>query len=277
MNFSYRTHYNALAVAARWNRPLEARECYKVEALTDEAAEILIYDLIGWPFNDASTLVRELSGMTQREITVRINSPGGDVFDAVAIFNALQSHKAKIITRIEALAASAASFIALAGKEVHAYKNAFFMIHNPWTMAAGDDDDLHEIANLVGKIKTNMIDMYADNSNVGKKEIKDMMKAETWLTAKQAQEKGFIDSIVDGRSVKAAFDLSMFAHAPDGLIVDREHELTERDAEKALRDAGFSRNRAKALLAGGKATDGEAELIAAAQKTLKIFGGHANG
>jgi hypothetical protein len=80
-----------------------------------------------------------------------------------------------------------------------------------------------------------------------------MLRAETWMTAKIAKEKGFVDTIIEsGKGVKASFDLSIFSNLPDEFRADRDHELTERDAEKALRDAGFSRSKAKALLAGRK-------------------------
>ncbi|MCE5211988.1 MAG: Clp protease ClpP, partial [Deltaproteobacteria bacterium] len=131
-NLKYRSQKNAEAAAKYWNKPLDKSDWYKIENLSDESAEVMIYDVIGWPFNDASELVRSLAGMTAKTITVRINSPGGDVFDAVSIFNALQSHKSKVTTRNEGLAASAASFLLLSGKEVQAYPNTMLMIHDPW-------------------------------------------------------------------------------------------------------------------------------------------------
>ena len=273
INFKYRNQRNAEATARYWNKPLDKADWYKIEAQADDAAEILIYDIIGWPFNDAGELVRTLAEMKQSKITVRINSPGGDVFDAVAIFNALQSHKSKIITRIESLAASAASFVALAGKEVHAYQNAMFMIHDPWAYSSGNQYDLREIADILEKISLNMVDIYAANGTPGKREIIQMMKAETWFTAKEAKEKGFIDTIIDGKAAKAQFDLSMFAHVPDEFMAEG-HELTERDAEKALRDAGFSRAKAKALLAGrSQETDGIEEVAAQIKKLTVRIGG----
>lgn len=254
MKLSYRNQKNAEATARFWGKPLDKPDWYRIEALGDDEAEIIFYDVIGWPFNDAAELVRALADMRQGKITVRINSPGGDVFDAMAIFNALQSHKSKIVTRIESLAASAASFIALAGKEVQAYPNAMIMIHSAWAYSAGNQHDLREIADILGKIDENMVDIYTGASNIGKKEIREMMKAETWFTAKEAQERGFVDTIVDGKAAKAAFDLSMFAHVPDEIVASREgRELTEREIERALRDAGASRNFAKAVAVGRSA------------------------
>jgi ATP-dependent protease ClpP protease subunit len=272
MKLAYRNQKNAEATAKYWNKPLDRPDWYKIESLSDDEAEIMLYDVIGWPFNDAAELVRTLAEMNQGKITVRINSPGGDVFDAVAIFNALRSHKSKIITRVESLAASAASFIALAGKEVHAYQNAMFMIHNSWGYTAGNQYYLREMADILEKIDENMVDIYAGNSNIGKKEIREMMKAETWLTAREAKEKGFVDTIIDGKAAKAQFDLSMFAHAPDDFRAE-DREPTEREIERLLRDAGVPRNRAKAILAGCRAAEGTDEVAAEIKKTIAILGG----
>lgn len=280
MNLKYRNQRTAEATARYWNKSLDRADWYKIEALSDDEAEILIYDLIGWPFNDAGEFARSLSGISAKTITVRINSPGGDVFDAISIFNALQSHKAKIITRIESLAASSASFITLGGKEVQAYRNAMMMIHEPWVYSAGNQYDLREIAEILGKISNNMVDIYAANSNVGKRELREMMKNETWFTAKEAMDKGFIDTIVDGKAVKAAFDLSMFANVPEGIETQPEggREMTEREIERVLRDAGCSRSFAKyaaSRAAGGSHDMGgnqrDAESLKTAIKSLEYL------
>ncbi len=274
MKLSYRNQKNAEATARYWNKSLDKPDWYKVEALSDDEAEIMIFDVIGWPFNDAAELVRALAGMKQKTITVRVNSPGGDVFDAMAIFNALQSHKSKIITRNEALAASSASFLMLAGKDRQAYKNSMVMVHEPWAVTGGNQHELREIADVLGMINDNMIDIYAGNTSVGKREWKDMMaNGETWWTAKQAKEKGFIDTIIDGKGAKAAFDLSMFANTPDGIGDNSQgRELTRKETEHALRNAGASREYARAV-AAKRADASETEVILAAQKTLTIFGG----
>ena len=275
MNLKYRNQRNAEATARYWNKPIDKADWYKIEALSDDNTELMIYDVIGWPFNDAGEIIRALAGVTSKTVTVRINSPGGDVFDAMAIFNALQAHKSKVITRVESLAASAASFIALAGKEVQAYQNAMVMIHDPWALAAGNQYDLREIADILEKISGNMVDIYSQNSNVGKKEIRDMLKAESWFTAKEAKEKGFIDTIIDGKAVKAQFDLSMFAHVPDGLGEESQgRELTRKETERALRNAGASREYARAMAA--KRADASDECVAIAEeikKTISIIGG----
>jgi len=263
MKLVYRTKAVAKAISGIYNRPLDKFDWYEIKAQADDEAEILIYDFIGWPFNDAGELVRALADMRGKKITVRINSPGGDVFDSMAIYNAFTSHDAKITTRAEALAASAASIILLAGKEVQAYQNAMLMIHEPLALVVGNQHEMREMADILAKVNENMVDIYTKQSSAGKKEVRDMLKAETWLTAKEAKEKGFIDTILDGKAVKATFDLSMFANVPDELRPDdNDKEPTIRDIEKALRDVGLSQSKAKALLSGGwRETGGDAEQL----------------
>jgi len=286
---SYRSEKSAHAISAFWGKPLDKPDWYAIKSLSEDQTEVMIYDIIGYPWNDAGELVRALAGITSKEILVRISSPGGDIFDSLSIFNALSSHKSKIITRNEALAASAASILMLAGKERQAYKSSMAMIHEPWAVMIGNQHEVREMADVLGKITDNMIDIYAGNTNIGKREWKEMMaKGETWWNAKEMKENGFINTILDGKPVKAEFDLSIFANLPEEFKEDKE--LTERDAEKILRDAGFSRHKAKAVLARRKEAEGDepvvpivtpiippqddSELIAALKNNLKLFGGN---
>ncbi len=261
MKLSYRNEKNARFISNYYNIPLENRDWFKVENSTDDESEILIFSYIGWPFNDSGEFVRTISSMKQKRILVRINSVGGDVFEANAIFNAIKNHPSKPITRIESLAASAASYIALAGKEKQAYKNTMIMIHEPLVGMCGNQHEFREAADILSQINENMVDMYVDNSNLGKKEIREMLKAETWMNAKTAKEKGFIDTIIEaGKPVKAEFDLSIFANIPDELKSESlpKTEPDIRSTEKLLRDVGgFSKNRAKAILARGWQAEGD--------------------
>ena len=273
MKYSYRTEHNAKAIAALWGKPIDNKGSYNIKALSEDDVELFIFDVLGFPFNDINAMIREVSAIKAKNLLVRLNSPGGDAIDTFALYHELKNHQAKVTVRIEALAASAASFLALAGNEVQAYPSSLMMIHNCFVVAYGNRFELAEISDILEKIDNNMQDIYTAKTKIGKREMADMMKAETWFSAKEAKEKGFIDTILEGKAVKAEFDLSVFANVPDDLRDGRE--LTERDAEKALRDAGFSRHKAKALLAGRLQDAGstEAEAIVAAQKTLTIFGG----
>lgn len=242
----YRNSKNADAAARYWGKSLDRPDWYNIDASTD-TAEIIIYDVIGWPYNDSSELVRSLAEMGDKNVTVKINSPGGDVFDGIAIFNALREHKGRVTTQIDSLAASIASVIALAGDDVTAHKNSMFMIHEPWTIAAGNQHDFTEIADVLGKISGNLLEIYSSKAG-GKRELKDMMRAETWFTATEAQKRGFIDRVIDKQAAKASFDLSMYASAPDGFHPEGR-DLNEREIERALRDAGASRSFAKSVVA----------------------------
>ena len=277
MKLNYRNEINARFIAAAFNKPLDKPDWYKIENVSDDEASILLFDYIGWPYNEAGDFIRALSDLKQGKIVIRINSPGGDVWDANAIHNAIKSHPSKPITRIESLAASAASYIAVAGHKREAYKNAMVMIHEPMTGMYGNQYDLKETADILGQVSDSLIDMYADNTNVGKRELKEMMKNETWMRAKVAKEKGFIDTIIDnGTGAKAEFDLSVFANVPDDFKENKE--LTERDAERILREAGFSRSKAKAAIAKSKAESADNEdgkeiedMKAGVGKLISIF------
>jgi ATP-dependent Clp endopeptidase proteolytic subunit ClpP len=251
MKLTYRNQRNAEIIARFWNKPLDKPGWFEIKSQSEDEAEILIYDVIGWPFIEAGSFIDSLNNFGTKTVKVRINSPGGDVFDALAIYNAMDSYKGKIITFIDSLAASAASVVAVAGHEVQAYKNAMMMIHEPWSFAIGNQYELTDIAGLLGKISGNLVDIYADKSNIGKRDIKSMMKSETWFTAKEMKEKGLIDTIIDGSGAKAKFDLSIYSKAPECIDGQKEgRELTSREIETALRDAGASRNFAKAVAAG---------------------------
>jgi len=273
MNLKYRNSKTAEAVAKFWNKPLDKPDWFKVQAISDDETEIMIYDVIGWPFISADNFVRALAEITAKTVTVRINSPGGDVFDGMAIFNALKTYNGKVVTRIEGIAASMASVIALAGKEVQAYANTMYMIHEPYAFTAGNQYSLRELADILEKMSGQMIDIYSSNASPGKREIAQMMKDEAWLTAKEAKEKGFIDTVLDGKGAKAQFDLSMFSNVPDGLDGSREGgELTEREIERALRDAGASRSFAKSVAVGRSAgNDGDQRDVESLKSSIKAM------
>lgn len=250
MDFKYRNERNAKSIAAFWGKSLDARDWYKIESLSSGQKEIIIYDVIGWPFNDVGEIAGVLSELRNENVKIRINSRGGDVFDGISLANAIMAH-GNVTTIIEGIAASIAGIVAISGKNVQAYISTMFMLHDAWVTSSGNQYDFREIANILEKVSGNMLEMYANKSNIGKRELKQMMADETWFTAKEAKDKGFIDTIIDGKSVKAQFDLSMFANTPEGLIVAKEgRELTKREIERALRDAGASRDFAKAIAAG---------------------------
>ena len=170
------------------------------------SAEISIYDEIGGWGVTAKDFIEELNALGEVEdISLRINSPGGSIIEGNVIFNAIRrisDSGANVVVYIDGLAASMASVIAMAGDEIHMAANAFLMIHNPWTVSIGDSDQLRADAELMDKMKLNIINAYS-RSNYTADELTALMDAETWLTADEALEAGFIDKI-EGANLAAA-------------------------------------------------------------------------
>ena len=188
---------------------------YTLKNQADQPAELLIYDVIGdWTGLSARQLVNTLKDIDADSITVRINSPGGSVFDGIAIYNALRYHKATIHVRIEGLAASIASVIAMAGDTVHMAENALLMIHNPFSWAGGDAEELRKMADMLDKTTDVIAQTYASRCGGELESLKQLMNDETWFTAAEAQEQGFIDEVDKPVQMAAAFDLSGFVRAP---------------------------------------------------------------
>lgn len=217
-------------------RPLarEPRPWYQISAKADpeaapdgdgEAAKptkvadttiIDIYDEIGWGGTGAKDFVRDLRGVKTPNIEVHLNSPGGDVFDALAIYSALRQHKAQVQVVVDSLAASSASFIAMAGDRVTAMANAMLMIHDPWGLVVGNAADMRELADLLDKHGDNIAAIYANKAGGQIPEWRQRMLDETWYLADEAYEAGLVDVVddADGRPVSDSWDLSVFAHPP---------------------------------------------------------------
>ena len=249
--------------------PFKPRNTYMVNnKVTEKEATVYIYDEISWFGISAEQFIKDLNDITAKTINIRINSPGGSVFDGTAVFNAIKQHKAKTVTHIDGLAASISSVIALASDEVRMAENAFLMIHEPWSIVIGNADNMREEADLLDKIGGVIQKTYTDKTGKDAKEIKKLMKDETWMTADEALEMGFIDVIdkeeEDEKAKATLFDLSVFAKGEEmAKIIEEKQGIkkdpNERDAEKALREAGFSRNQAKEILAKGFQNERDAQ------------------
>lgn len=200
-------------------KPLNNKPWFTLKNQADQPAELLIYDVIGdWAGVSARQLVNDLKELDNSEITVRINSPGGSVFDGIAIYNALRHHKAHIHVQVEGLAASIASVIAMAGDTVHMAANALMMIHNPFGWVGGDAEELRKVADMLDKTTDVIAQTYAVNSRLEVGEIIRMMNEETWFTASEAQEHGLVDVVEEPVQLAAHFDLSAFNHVPQPLL-----------------------------------------------------------
>lgn len=187
-------------------------------------AEIHIYEQIGESFwgggISARRFLRDLKDLGPvTSITVRINSPGGNVFDGNAIYNLLKAHKATIHVIIDGVAASIASVIAMAGDTIEMPENAYMMIHNPSNMLYGTAEDMRKMADDLDKIKEGLVATYVARTGMKAEEISRLMNEETWMTAEDAMEMGFADKV--NPPVKAAANfalLGLFKHAPNDLL-----------------------------------------------------------
>lgn len=129
-------------------------------------------------------------------ITVRINSPGGDVFAGVAIYNMLNEHDGDVTIKVDGIAASIASLIAMSGDKIVMLPGAMMMVHNPWTLAAGNADDLREVVESLEKCAESMVPIYVARTGQTEEKVKELLKAETWMTAQDAVDLGFADEAV---------------------------------------------------------------------------------
>lgn len=218
-------------------------------------AELLLYDEIGYFGIGAKDVVQALQQVRAEVLHVRLNSPGGDVMDGVAIYNALRQWAAggrQVVTHIDGMAASIASVIALAGDEVRMADNAFYMIHEPWAVTLGTAGDHRKTAEVLDKVEGVILDTYMKRAEADRAEVQQWMQAETWFTAQEALDAGFVDTLVEATPAKARFDLSVFRNAPTALREAAPARASERDLERLLRDAGCSRSEAKAAVAALK-------------------------
>jgi ATP-dependent Clp protease protease subunit len=191
---------------------------YEFRAQAKGAAEIVIYDEIGAFGIPAKVFLDELKALGPvAELTLRINSPGGSVFDGVAIYNALKRHQAAITVWIDGIAASIASMIAMAGDEIVMPENAMLMLHDPSGLVLGTAADLRSMAEALDKMAAAMVAAYRDKSRAGDAEIAALMSAETWLSAEEAVELGLADRVEQPIQMAAQFDLSEFRNAPPQL------------------------------------------------------------
>lgn len=212
--------------------------------VSDDVATIYIYDIIDayWGVS-ASTVASVLATITAPKINLRINTPGGDVFEARAIMTLLTEHPATITAKIDGVAASAGSVIALAGDTVEIADGGFYMIHKGWTFMMGNADDLRVTAGLLDKVDGTLVADYAAKTGKTTDEILALMAAETWFTAEEAVAAGFADSIMPTTAAKTkanarAFNLSVYDRAPQALT-EPEPEIDDSVRTRMLARLGL--------------------------------------
>ena len=218
-----------------------------IRAATDEDRTISIYDVIGYDYwtGDGVTAKRiaaALRGMGPGPVTVNINSPGGDMFEGLAIYNLLREHDGEVTVKVLGLAASAASIIAMAGDTVQIARAGFYMIHNCWVMAIGNRNDLRAVADTLEPFDAAMADIYVARTGKELAEIQKQMDGETWIGGSSAVEQGFADELLASDQVKQG---------------EQKSASAIRRLEAALRASGMPKSEAMRLISEFKSSAGD--------------------
>ncbi|MFJ7884595.1 head maturation protease, ClpP-related [Pseudomonas sp. NPDC096917] len=201
----------------RWNADIQA-------AAEDDKNTISILDAIGFdPWSGEGVTAKRISAalrsMAGADVTVNVNSPGGDMFEGLAIYNILREYKGHVTIKVLGLAASAASIIAMAGDEIQVARSGFLMVHNGWTISAGNRHQFREVADMMEPFDAAMGDIYSARTGGDLKAMQKLMDAETWIGGSAAVEQGFADSLLESDSIKEG------TKAQVGLIAARKLDL----------------------------------------------------
>lgn len=229
---------------------------YSITAKAGAPAQVAIYDEIGFFGVTAKDFINDLNGV-QGDIELHLSSPGGEVFDGLDIYAALQRREGTVSIVVDSLAASIASVIAMAASPGHLKmaKNASLMIHDGFGMGIGNAADMRALADLLDKTSDNIASIYADRTGKPADTWRDAMKAETWYSAQEAVDAGLADSIAGAEKVTNEWDLSVFSNwNPQNAAAD----TSPWDASKAMANGAASDDPAafyKGICAGQKAGD----------------------
>jgi ATP-dependent protease ClpP protease subunit len=219
---------------------------HTVRAAKDEPDTISIFDVIGSdPWTGEGTTAKRISGALRsigdKPVVVNINSPGGDMFEGLAIYNLLREHKGEVTVRVLGVAASAASVIAMGADKVQIARSAFLMIHNAWVVAVGNRHDMRAMADTLEPFDRAMADIYAARTGEEMKAIGKLMDSETWIGGSDAVDQGFADSLLDSDDVSSD---------PNA----KSETFAARKVERALAQAGLPRSERKRLISELKAS-----------------------
>jgi len=190
----------------------------------------------------ASGFQKDLKGLGEVDtINLHINSPGGSVFDGIAIYQMLVQHKAAINVYVDGLAASIASVIAMAGDNIYIPKNAMLMVHNPWTMAVGNASELRKQADDLDKIGQSMQESYLSKTNgkLDQETLQKLLDDETWLSADDAVAYGFADEVLEENRAAACVSNELFAkyrNVPKNLTAKKEEPSLVSKKIKILKE-----------------------------------------
>lgn len=259
--------FGAPAVLDRWEATIRSAE-------SESDNTISIYEAFGadpW-FGGGVTAKRIAAALRvigSRDVVVNINSPGGDLFEGIAIYNLLREHRARVTVKVVSLAASAASIIAMAGDSIEIAKAGFLMIHNAWVLAIGNRHDLRDVADMLEPFDAAIAGVYEDRTGLDGKTVAKMMDKETWIGGEKAVEQGFADVLLPADQVREDSTAGA-ALAPS---------IAARQIDAALAKQGMPRSRRRELIrdfrtgtpsAVGRGTPCAADptLAAAAQRAI---------
>jgi ATP-dependent Clp endopeptidase proteolytic subunit ClpP len=206
-------------VAAFFLNEVKMKTWYSIKAQNESEALIDIFDVIGFWGISAQDFIADLKrlGDSISQIRVRINSEGGEVFDGIAIYNALKRHPANVTVEVYGIAASIASIIAMAGDKVIMPANTFMFIHDPLAIVVGDATDMRDMADSLEKIAAALQSTYMVKTGKSEKEVKKWMNEDTWFSAQEALDAGLADEVVDAVQMAARANLARFKNLPEAL------------------------------------------------------------
>lgn len=221
---------------------------YDIKNKAGDIAEVRIYDEIGWFGTTAEEFVAELDEVTAPEILVAINCPGGDVFDGIAIYNALRAHRATVTTRVDALAASIASVIAQAGDRRVMLSSSQMMIHDAWGLAIGNAKEMRQMAELLDRQSDVIAGIYAARGTNDVAHYRDLMENDSWFTDEEAVAEGLADEVIDPSDAEAKASLTAPIKNQIPVVIEETHEEEGRTAtlpagEPSLEAAPQARSR----------------------------------
>lgn len=234
---------NLLSKRLVFNGPSSSsgRIFYRMEKKADKSADVYLYDIIGdsWDGTTAKQFSADLKAMGVVDVlNIFINSPGGSVFDGVAIYNTLIRHRAQKKVMIDGLAGSIASVVAMAGDIIEIAKNGMMMIHNPWAIMMGTAEDFRREADVLDQIGATILLTYVDRSSTKEAQLKEWMDAETWFTADEAVAAGLADSVSERELQVAALlpnaeTFKQFKNVPASLkaLLEKKPEVVPVNVE----------------------------------------------
>ena len=245
----------------RWNPAVQSA------AETTDENTISVLDVIGqdW-FGEGVTSKRvagALRAVGKNDVTVNINSPGGDYFEGLAIYNMLREHPAKVTVKVLGMAASAASIIAMAGDEIKIARAGFMMIHNTWVVAMGDRNQLRDVASWLEPFDQAAVDIYSARTGLEAKALGTMLDRETWIGGSSAVDQGFADTLLSSDEVTTKNS------------IEAKELFALRELETYLKKANCPRSRRNDLVAALKG--GQRDATVTSQRDAAAIVGEVEG